>query len=111
MEFCDNCFNFLFIKEIKENNLKKIIYYCKKCNFIKDCNNNRIMLKKYNNEKKIMNNTTINKLKTKDITLPTIKSKCNFCKKININKYEIKYYNNSYHKNIICINCYKNKIN
>lgn len=109
MDFCNNCFNLLFIKEIFKDNTKKLIYYCKKCDFNKDCNDNKIMLKTYQKNNGFFNNNIeINKLKINDITLPNIKIKCIHCKKINDNKYEIKYYNNSYHKNIICINCYKN---
>lgn len=109
MDFCDNCFNILFIKEVLlENNNKKLIYYCNKCDFTKDCNNFLILKKKYKNTNKLKNDPGDNKIKINDRTLPTINIKCNHCKKKNNNKYEIKYYDNSYHKHIICINCYKN---
>ena len=106
MEFCDNCFNFLFTKELKENSNKKLYYYCKKCNFQKECTNYLIFKKTYKKinitEKDLYNN----QLKVNDKTLPTIKVKCNHCKKINENKYEILYENNYYKKLIICINCF-----
>lgn len=109
MEFCDNCYNLLFTKEVLNNSNKKLIYYCNKCEYQKDCNNFLILNKKYKNINKNLNTNIINnKIKVNDNTLPTINIKCNYCKKINNNKYEIKYYDNSYHKHIICINCYKN---
>lgn len=109
MEFCDNCFNLLFTKEKLLNNNKKLIYYCNKCNFEKDCNEYLILKTKYKNiNKKIEYNIESNKIKINDNTLPIINIKCNHCKKKNNNKYEIKYYDNSYHKSIICINCFKN---
>lgn len=108
MDFCDNCFNYLFTKEIINNNEKKIIYYCKKCNFQKDSNNFVIFKKTYKtNINKKLDTIESNKIKVLDDTLPNIKVKCNHCKQSNNNKYEIKYYNNSYWKEIICINCYK----
>ena len=107
MDFCHNCFNLLFIKEIINNNNKKLINYCKKCNFQKDCNNNLIFKRKYKNTNKKIDNE-INRIKVIDNTLPIINIKCNHCKKKNNNKYEILYYDNSYHKKIICINCFKN---
>jgi DNA-directed RNA polymerase subunit M/transcription elongation factor TFIIS len=105
MEFCDNCFNFLFTKEVIDNNKKNIIYYCKKCNFKKTCNNYLIFKKTYKNIIKTSNDN--NRIIVEDKTLPTIKIICNNCKKTNDNKYKISYYDNSYHKKIICINCYK----
>ena len=106
MEFCDNCFNFLFTKEINEDNEKKIIYYCKKCNFKKECKNFLIFKKTYKKIKKGKDELYDNKLKVNDKTLPIIKIKCNHCKKINENKYQILYENNYYKKIIICINCF-----
>lgn len=108
MDFCENCFNLLFTKEIIEDK-KKLIYYCKKCNFKKDCINNLIFKTKYKNININNQNDNIeyNKIKINDDTLPSVLIKCNHCKKKNNNKYEIKYYDNSYHKHIICIKCYK----
>lgn len=109
MDFCDSCFNLLFTKEILIDNNKKLVYYCKKCDFQKDCNDFLILKRKYKNtNKKSNNDIETNKIKINDMTLPTINIKCNHCKKKNNNKYEILYYDNSYHKNIICISCYKN---
>ena len=108
MDFCDNCFNYLFTKEIMDDNNKKIIYYCKKCNFNKKCDDFIIFKKTYKNINKKINNIKLNEIKVLDDTLPIIKIKCNNCKQTNDNKYEIKYYNNSYWKEIICINCYNN---
>lgn len=109
MDFCDNCFNLLFTKEILQDNNKKLIYYCNNCDFQKDCNNFLILKRKYKNTNKTYNNDIdYNKILINDNTLPTVNIKCNHCKKKNNNKYEIKYYDNSYHKHIICINCFKN---
>jgi|TARA_B100001971_G_scaffold145311_1_gene134420 DNA-directed RNA polymerase subunit M/transcription elongation factor TFIIS len=108
MEFC-NCGSYLFKKEIIKEDTKKLIYYCQCCNYQKDCQNYKIYSKIYKNNNNIINNDIEkNRMKLNDQTLPSIKIKCKKCKKINENKYEIHYINNSYHRNIICKNCYTN---
>lgn len=107
MEFCNNCKNYLFLKEEKVNTQRKLYYYCKNCDFKKECLNNKILFKRYKfDEEKIEDNSYINKYKVSDITLHKKNTKCPKCKKINNNVYEVKYLNNSYNLNFVCSNCY-----
>jgi len=109
MEFCENCKNYLFLKEQKVNNHKSLYYYCKDCDFQKECINNKISFKRYKFEDtKIVDNVFMNKYKINDVTLPRKVSKCNKCKKTNNNVYEVKYLNNCYNLNIICSSCHHN---
>jgi len=111
MEFCE-CGSYLFKKEIlKEDNEKKLYYYCKNCDYQKSCDNYKVYSKIYKKDNNINNNEKLNKIKINDKTLPDIKIRCKKCKKINENKYELHYMNNSYYKNIICKNCFTNWLN
>jgi DNA-directed RNA polymerase subunit M/transcription elongation factor TFIIS len=108
MEFCDKCKNYLYLKETKEENTRKLFYICRKCDFKKECFNKKISFKIYRMSNNNFNDTYLNKYKANDVTLPTKVCKCPYCKKINTNSYETKYINNSFQMNIICKECYKN---
>ena len=108
MEFCENCKNYLYFKEYLINNNRKLFFYCKKCDYKKECNLKKITFKNYKVKKKIKKDNFLNKYKIHDNTLPKKISKCKYCHKINNNPYEIVYTNNIYNMNIICINCKKN---
>ena len=109
MEFCEDCKNYLFLKEQKINNKRTLCYYCKGCNFQKECQNNKISFKRYKFEdKKNDENSFMNKYKTEDVTLPRKQCKCSKCKKTNNNVYEVKYLNNCYNLNVICSSCFHN---
>ena len=108
MEFCKNCKNYLFLKECKVNGDRKLIYYCKQCDFSKDCIDNKISFKIYKKTDNLENDSYLNKFKVTDLTLPRKTTKCPKCKKTNNNVYEVKYFNNSYNLNIICKHCHHN---
>ena len=111
MEFCENCKNYLFLKEQKINDKRTLYYYCKCCEFQKECDNNKISFKRYKfEEQKTDENNHMNKYKTNDMTLPRKSTKCPKCKKTNNNVYEVKYLNNCYNLNMICSNstCHHN---
>jgi DNA-directed RNA polymerase subunit M/transcription elongation factor TFIIS len=107
MEFCNNCKNYLFLKEEKYNNQRTLFYYCKNCEFKKECLDNKILFKRYNfDDEKIEDNNYINKYKVHDITLHKKNTKCPKCNQIKKNTYEVKYLNNSYNLNFICSKCF-----
>ena len=108
MDFCHNCKNYLYLKEKIENGERKLFRICKKCDFKKECCNNRIAFKIYRQTTDTNNNNYLNKYKAFDCTLPTKLSKCPKCKKNQINPYERKYINNQYQMNIICKDCHHN---
>ena len=101
MEFCGNCKNYLFLKEEKVNNERILFYICKKCDFKKECLNNKISFKTYKKTDNVINDKHLNKYKVTDPTLPTKNSKCPKCKKTNVNTYEVKYYKQSKNSRII----------
>jgi DNA-directed RNA polymerase subunit M/transcription elongation factor TFIIS len=113
MEFCNKCENYLYYKEYIVNDIRKLFYYCKKCNYKKECENKQIILKTYKTKKKILKEDYLNYYKIQDKTLPRKLTKCKHCHKKNNNPYEVKYINNLYTMNLICVNCKKNfyKIN
>lgn len=107
MDFCVNCKNYLYLKEMKIEDDRKLFFYCKKCDFKKECLNNKISFKIYRNTDITIENH-LNKFKINDNTLPKKNCKCPKCKKTNLNPYETKYFNNSFNLNIICKNCCHN---
>lgn len=110
MDFCNNCNNYLSLKEILENDERILYYYCNKCEIKKQCLIKKISFKKYKIDNDIKNEVFLNKYKVKDKTLPQKYCKCPKCKKMNNNRYEVHYKNNSYNINIICKNCFNNFI-
>jgi len=108
MEFCENCKNYLFLKECKHEGNRALFYYCKKCDFKKECINKKISFKIYKQTEIKNNDSYMNKYKANDVTLPSRSCKCPKCKKINNNPYERKYVNNSFQLNIFCKNCFYN---
>lgn len=110
MEFCDNCKNYLYLKECKHEGDRKLFYHCKKCDFQKECGNNKISFKIYKQTKNDNNDSYLNQSKVTDNTLPKKHCKCPNCKKINNNPYERKYINNSFQLNVICKKCFHNWI-
>ena len=77
MEFCQNCNNYLYIKEDPEQ--KKIISYCKSCDYQKERTEYCILKKIY---KKSESRPYINhKYTNDDPTYPCIDIKCPKCKK------------------------------
>jgi len=108
MEFCENCKNYLYLKETKDNGIRKLFHICRKCDFKKECLNKKVSFKTYRMINTNTNDTYLNKYKANDVTLPTKTCKCPNCKKINANAYETKYINNSFQMNVICKECHTN---
>ena len=109
MEFCESCKNYLFLKEEKVDNKRQLFYYCRGCDFKKQCVNNKISFKRYNFDSNKNDDTSyMNKYKVNDLTLPKKTCKCPKCKKTNNNVYEVKYINNCYNLNVICSYCFHN---
>ena len=96
INFCDNCNNLLYIKNIKE--LNKLQYYCRNCDNTQEYKNNDncVYKNKINNDFYI-HNITNNKWLIKDPTLPVL----NNIECINDNCIINNYYDNS----IIIYNC------
>lgn len=108
MNFCVNCEKYLKIKEEKDNNGKRdIYYYCEKdgCNFKQKCTKYQIDCKVYQQKYKdrFMN---FNEYKTNDITLSAVHSKCPKCNRTNLNRFERKYHKNKFFVNNICSTCF-----
>ena len=108
MEFCNNCKNYLYLKESKVDDVRKLFYICHKCDFKKECLNKKISFKIYRVNTHNTHDTHLNKYKINDVTLPTKSCKCPMCKKMNSNPYETKYINNSFQMNVICKDCHHN---
>ena len=111
MDFCINCKNFLFIKEKdedctgnsandnKEELEKQIIYYCLKCNYQKNVENNCIYKKIYKKSSNLYKN---HKFLNYDVTLPRKLTTCPSCKVENDNVY---YQRNNLSIIFTCKNC------
>ena len=108
MEFCVTCKNYLYLKEQKVEEKRTLFYYCKKCEYKKECVNKKISFKIYKKTDNTVKDSYMNKYKVTDKTLPTKHTKCQKCKKTNDNPYEVKYSNNCYNLNVICSKCHHN---
>ncbi len=108
MDFCEKCFNMLYIREEKINEERTLVNYCinDDCDFVSERTNTVIATKKYKNTKIHFNN--FNTLKLNDNTLPKKIVKCIHCKQTNNNPYEVHHIDNMYNQNVICISCEKN---
>lgn len=106
MEFCDNCGDYLYLSEKRNDKEIKLVYSCKKCDFTKHCDKTLIFRKVYKKDDKLdYEKKDINKYLIRDKTLPKKKSQCTSCLTINDNPYQVKYSNNSYNIISFCLDC------
>lgn len=106
MDFCDNCFNLLELKEHRVDKTFSLVLHCYECNTSKPCSNYCVYNKVYKeNETTKIGDSLINKYKIKDKTLPCKVSKCTKCNAKNKNPYMVKYVNNSFNIYFICVSC------
>lgn len=105
MDFCNNCNNYLQIKEIKFEDKRTLYYYCKNCPFKKQCEINKISSTNYSKKKITLDKSYLNNYKKDSNILPKKISKCPGCKTKNENVYEVRYFNNSYNIYNICSKC------
>lgn len=105
MEFCDNCYNYLSIREERKEDNFDLVYKCENCNFSKKCESNVIFTKIYKQEELNINDIYLNKYHKTDKTLPSKLTTCVKCNETNNNKYEVKYCNNSFNIIIYCSSC------
>ena len=109
MKFCEDCGDYLVIKETRVGGVFKICYFCEACMKGEECLNTCVYNKVYKKEKDLVNyDTSLNKYHIQDSTLPTKTGKCTHCKKTNNNPYYVKYINNSFNIIMICKKCLKN---